>query len=424
MIQGFRSGPPPARTGAPGEQTCFAIGCHQTASGALIENSNQIEVQFPDGMEYAPGMTQRLQVVNRDPQAEVVGFQLSARDSEQGQAGTLTPIDGATQVVSQGGIDYIEHTAPRADAMFEFDWTPPDQDVGNITLWLAMNAANNNFNPSGDRIHLQNFTVQPTAAPDRPAIADNGVVHGATFTTDQGYAPNTFGTIFAANAANATTDWSDGFVNGQAPTELGGVRVLVNGNPAPISFTGRAGDLGADQDQINFIFPDDEARGDVNVVIETEDGSSDPAVVQLSERAPAFFPFEPQGRRFLAAVQNDGSAFVGPADLFGGEPLGRPIEPAQPGDIIQLFGTGFGPTDPAVPAGRIPDIAAPTTEPVTVRFGETPANVLFAGLSPFAGLYQIVVEVPDVADGDHEVIAEIAGRQTQAGAFIQVQQGQ
>jgi uncharacterized protein (TIGR03437 family) len=47
------------------------------------------------------------------------------------------------------------------------------------------------------------------------------------------------------------------------------------------------------------------------------------------------------------------------------------------------------------------------------------AEVQWAGLvSP--GLYQLNVVVPDVPDGDQEVIAEIAGFVTQAGACITI----
>ncbi|MFV2039194.1 MAG: glycosyltransferase, partial [Acidimicrobiales bacterium] len=95
----------------------------------------------------------------------------------------------------------------------------------------------------------------------------------------------------------------------------------------------------------------DEARGDVNVRVENDNGSSDPVVVTLRTEAPGFFAFDPQGRRFVAAVRNDGSTFVGPENLFGNAPLPLPMRPAKPGELIQLFCTGFGRTNPPVPAG-------------------------------------------------------------------------
>lgn len=90
---------------------------------------------------------------------------------------------------------------------------------------------------------------------------------------------------------------------------------------------------------------------------------------------------------------------------------------AKSGDILKLFGTGFGPTDPAVAPGAVGPTAAPLTNPVTITIGGVEAAVSFAGLS-MAGLYQLNIAVPHLADGDHEVIARIAGLQTQSGVLL------
>ena len=46
-------------------------------------------------------------------------------------------------------------------------------------------------------------------------------------------------------------------------------------------------------------------------------------------------------------------SWVGPSNLF---PNATTV-PAKPGDVIILWGTGFGATNPAVPAGMIPSTA-------------------------------------------------------------------
>ena len=259
------------------------------------------------------------------------------------------------------------------------------------------------------------------------------VTHG-TF-GPEGLAPDTFLSLFTGNGAvPETLSWGPFFQPGAgcteavplciAPTKLGGVEVKVNGKKAAISFVLNGTAFNVPFDQVNFISPDDDARGDgIEVEISNSDGLSQKTVIQLLERAPGFFAFEPQGRRFLAAVQNDGSAFVGPTDLFGGATLPNELEirPAKPGDIIQLFGTGFGPTDPKVPSGMIPTAAVELADEVTVTVGGLPAEVFFAGLTSFAGAVQVVIRVPTVGDGDQEVIASIAGSQTQDNAFIPVQ---
>jgi hypothetical protein len=76
---------------------------------------------------------------------------------------------------------------------------------------------------------------------------------------------------------------------------------------------------------------------------------------QLQANSPAFFLFAPENRRFIAAVHPDG-VFVGKPNLFSGA---VPTRPAKPGDIILLFGTSFGPTNPPVPAGQLFSGVAP-----------------------------------------------------------------
>jgi uncharacterized protein (TIGR03437 family) len=85
-----------------------------------------------------------------------------------------------------------------------------------------------------------------------------------------------------------------------------------------------------------------------------------------------------------------------------------------------LYGTGFGPVNPATPSDQLVTQPGQLTSPVVVRIGGVVAQVQWAGLgSP--GLYQFNVIVPNVPDGDQTVVAEIGGSTSQAGAFITVQ---
>jgi len=89
------------------------------------------------------------------------------------------------------------------------------------------------------------------------------------------------------------------------------------------------------------------------------------------------------------------------------------VREAQPGEIVQLYGTGFGPVNPPVPAGRLFDTPNQMTAPVRVRFGDTWVEAIGGLASPC--LYQIAVRVPDSApDGDLAVVAEVAGKQSPA----------
>jgi uncharacterized protein (TIGR03437 family) len=90
--------------------------------------------------------------------------------------------------------------------------------------------------------------------------------------------------------------------------------------------------------------------------------------------------------------------------------------PATPGEVIILWGTGFGPADPAVPSRQVLSGASPLANAVTLTIGGQPAAVDFAGVIA-AGLVQINVHVPSgIKNGDAGVIAEVGGVSTQTTA--------
>jgi hypothetical protein len=105
----------------------------------------------------------------------------------------------------------------------------------------------------------------------------------------------------------------------------------------------------------------------------------------------------------------------------GAEEIGyTTVAAIGPGDIMALFGTGFGPTSATIPTGTVFTGAYTTNNPVTVTIGNVPAEVLWAGLVG-PGLYQMNVRTPTtLSDGDHAVIAAIAGSSTQSGARVKI----
>jgi uncharacterized protein (TIGR03437 family) len=182
--------------------------------------------------------------------------------------------------------------------------------------------------------------------------------------------------------------------------------VSINGKPSFVYYISPS--------QINVLAPDDDSPGPVPVEVDTPDGRSAPVIIQKQPVSPALFLFDQGGRKYVAAVFPDG-AYVGTANLIPG----ITSRPAVPGDLIMLFGTGFGTTDPASPAAALVGQPAIVQAPVTVRIGSVVANVAFAGLVG-SGLYQFNVTLPNVAAGDQAVAIDIGGTATQAGAFITV----
>src|SRR6266542_178479 len=93
--------------------------------------------------------------------------------------------------------------------------------------------------------------------------------------------------------------------------------------------------------------------------------------------------------------------------MDGSRPRRLASRPAQPGETLMLFGTGFGPATPEVPAGQIVSGAAPIADPTLlhVYIGGVLANVQFAGIVA-AGEYQFNVVIPDLSDGDQLIVAD------------------
>jgi uncharacterized protein (TIGR03437 family) len=139
------------------------------------------------------------------------------------------------------------------------------------------------------------------------------------------------------------------------------------------------------------------------------------ATVILARFAPSFNLLD---TKHIAGIiiRPDGSGAYGGGtyDIIGptGSSLGYPTVAAKAGDTVELFGVGFGPTNPAVPAGAAYVGSAPTTNPVTLSIGNRSLSPSFAGETS-AGLYQLNVTIPSgLGSGDVSLQASVGGVQT------------
>ncbi|HTA67116.1 MAG TPA: hypothetical protein VK776_02515, partial [Bryobacteraceae bacterium] len=148
------------------------------------------------------------------------------------------------------------------------------------------------------------------------------------------------------------------------------------------------------------------------------------STVTLAQFGPSFFLLD---ATHVAGIilRSDGSRAYGGGtyDIIGptGNSLGYPTVGAKAGDVVELFGTGFGPTNPAVLAGQAFSGAAPTTNPVTLSINNVSVTPAFAGLSG-AGLYQLNLTVPaGLGTGDVTLQAKVGGVATPSGVVISLQ---
>ena len=246
-------------------------------------------------------------------------------------------------------------------------------------------------------------------ASPQPAIT------GLTVSGGGGYmAPNAWVEIYGASLAPPSVGadgllWSSSpsFASGQMPTQLQGVSVTVNGKPAYVSFISAT--------QVNVLTPLDSTTGAVAVTINNGTTTSATLTANVQPVSPGFLRFN--DGIHIAAEHADYS-LLGPASLSA---PGSAFTPAKPGEIILLYGDGFGlPVSTLTTGSDVQTGPLPTWPQVTI--GGATATVLYAGLiSP--GLYQLNVVVPTTAaNGDNQVIATYAGASSPTGAMIPVSQ--
>jgi len=241
-------------------------------------------------------------------------------------------------------------------------------------------------------------TLGVQASPSAPTIT--AVVNAAGF--QAGISSGAWTAIYGTNLASTTRSWrNDDFVNGKLPPQLDGVSATIDGKPAAVCFVSPG--------QINVQVPDDSAVGSVPVQVTSPLGIVS-ATAQMQPFSPGLFTFD---GKYLAAQHADYS-FVGKPGLISGVAT----TPAQPGEVVILWGTGLGPSSPATPAGELVTQAAPLANQVTVSIGGVQVDAQWAGISG-AGLWQINVQVPNsLPDGDQAVMVQIAGVSSQGGAFV------
>lgn len=232
--------------------------------------------------------------------------------------------------------------------------------------------------------------VLSSTVPSAPTITQ--VVNGASFQSGVGIAPDTYVTIQGTNLASSTTTWNSSISGGALPTSLAGVTVTFSGLPGYLSYISPT--------QINVLVPP-VSGGTTQVQVINNGAGSASQLAGIAEESPAFFTLS--GNQVIATRTDYTYA------IKNGTIPGVTTTPAAPGDVLILWGTGFGATNPATLPGFVTpsDHTYSTSDPVAVTINNVPATVYGAALAPgFAGLYQIAIQVPpSLGNGDWQLLA-------------------
>jgi uncharacterized protein (TIGR03437 family) len=441
VLMAYEYGPDPRYTGAPGDfpLACSTGMCHTglPAGGPLNAYGGGVHATFSSGSSYTPGGPPiTITVSVSDPVNTHYGFQMTARlasDLMNGQAGDFATggtsscpavavpceivicDDGSVKLPGKkcptaSPVEFVEHSYPKGSQVsttpYTFTWTPPATNVGQVHFYIAGNAVNGDLMAdAGDHVYTADYLLTPVLCSGSPPVV-NSVVSLSAFGERPAFTSGSWLEVYGSNFTAANTSWQwqgTDFSGVNAPTSLAGITASINGIPAYVYYLSAG--------QIDVLAPADTALASVPVVVSSCTQASAPFTAQRIALAPGLLAppgFLVNGKQYLAAQFNQDLTFVGNPSVVPGT-----TRPAKPGDLIVVYGIGFGEADdasgPIAPGTEATDTST-LKNPLTVAFGTTQASLVYAGLAPGnVGLYQFDITVPQVPDGDTPINVTLNG---------------
>jgi uncharacterized protein (TIGR03437 family) len=226
-----------------------------------------------------------------------------------------------------------------------------------------------------------------------PTVFPGGVISLSGFGGLASIAPGSWIEIHGWNLAGNTRSWTIADFNGlNAPAALDGTIVTIDGQPAFLSYIS--------PNQVNALLSSAVRPGVRQLTVSTAAGSSASYTLIVNPTQPELLAppsFTINQKQYVVAVFPDFATFVAPPGAIPGV-LSRQ---ARPGETIVLFGIGFGPVTPNIPAGQIVQQLNSVNSLLQISIGNKPARIEYAGLAPYAtGLYQFNLVVPELAADD------------------------
>ena len=239
---------------------------------------------------------------------------------------------------------------------------------GITSLSLLRNGADAGIAFAQAGVVLVAGTSSAIAAVDDTAEATpgvSGISSGAAANASAQVSPGEIITIYGANLGPAAPLTPGATAAEPAvPTELGGVRVLFDGIPAPLLYVS--------SNQINAIVPFATAgKTETRMVVDSSGVKSLDARLGVVSATPALVTTGDVNRGLpVAAINQDGT-------------VNSASNPAAPGTIVAVFGTGFGMMTPAPQDGSLVSALLPSLSGGVNMFGGPGfVDVLYAGPAP------------------------------------------
>jgi uncharacterized protein (TIGR03437 family) len=242
-----------------------------------------------------------------------------------------------------------------------------------------------------------------------PVLEDGGVISASSYGAFTQTSTGSWIEIHGSYLAPDTRSWTAADFTGQAaPESLDGASVTIGGQPAFVSYISPG--------QINAQVPSNITTGLQPLIVTTSAGKTPAYPIQVNETEPGLLAppsFLIGSNQYVGALFSDGATWALPVSAVNG----LASRPAKAGDILTLYGIGFGELTPAVSAGQIDQQADALVLPLHILLGSIEAQVTYAGLAPSSvGLYQFDMVVPSTtAHGPVPItftLGGVAGTQT------------
>jgi uncharacterized protein (TIGR03437 family) len=254
-----------------------------------------------------------------------------------------------------------------------------------------------------------NFTLAAPSGP--PVISPGGIVSASAFGGFTSISPGSWIEIYGSDLAPAAGFWS--FTNGVA-NSVSGISVSVGGKAAFVEYVTPG--------QIDALVSSDAPTGAVPVTVTNANGTSDNYWLIVNPTEPGLLApssFLIGGKQYVAALFPDGQTFALPQNAI----TGVPSHPATAGDVLTIYGVGFGPVSGGLTAGTLVTQQNSLITPIQFTFGATAATLSYSGLAPsLTGLYQFNVVVPKVAaNSATEISFTLGGAKSTQTLYIATQ---
>lgn len=224
--------------------------------------------------------------------------------------------------------------------------------------------------------------------------------------------PGSLMTVFSPSIdATSLTTFRLG-ANNKVPSTIDNTRMIFNGFPGPMLYVA-PGQLSAAAPFDFGTVAVENGRLIVLAELERNGRLSMPTKLQLALGSPGLFTVDGSGNGPLAALNQDGS-------------VNSEANPAAPGSIVVLFGTGFGPlAGPATNALVGTPVGSPLPEyyfSVLAQVNNQNAEVLYGGQAPqlLAGVSQMNVRIPANVSIRGSVNVRVSLRSPVGGTVMQL----